>query len=572
MKRLLSIARSHGAMAVLSRAAALARRNAMAAVVSLRNRAIEYRDAALWLPRLTPSFRKPSGPIALSILALGSRDKRKMASLLSMLAREVTALPSTEIFTIDEPSAKQIAERVAQAQGTYLYLVSADAIVHRGSIAALLEALERHPDAAACASQARPGGPGHVRPIESPEQASILWRRSAFGAEGKKTVLLQPRSRITLRTRSAARDPGLSREIAPCSETILVIDDHVPFEDRDAGSERMAQLLMLMQKRARVLFAGVERRSFGSYGERLEQNGIELICGLDERALRQLSGRPIHTIWLARPDVAAKFLLPLRKYFPGARIVYDTVDLHFLRLQRQQDATGMDTGWQRYRNVELSLAMASDATVATNADEAAILRESGVRDVHVVAMAAAGRKTDLPMHLRHGIIFFGNYAHEPNVDAAITLAREILPRVHRTLPGVRLTLAGSDPTPEVMRLAGGFVEVTGYVRDLDALISRHRVAVFPLRFGAGIKGKVLRAMACGIPVVTTSVGAEGIAQSGGATALAETPEEFVREIVSAYAEPSRWDDLSQRSTSGAQRFSLAALENQLDAALNRGTA
>ena len=166
------------------------------------------------------------------------------------------------------------------------------------------------------------------------------------------------------------------------------------------------------------------------------------------------------------------------------------------------------------------------------------------------------------------MIFFGNYAHLPNVDGALWLAQEILPRVRRRLPGIGLTIAGADPTPEIWRWHLDGVAVTGYVPDLDALIARHRVAALPLRFGAGVKGKVLRAMACGMPVVTTPIGLEGITERDERFAVGSTAEELAEEIVRAYSDLERWNELSHLSQTVAARFSERALAEQLDAALN----
>lgn len=569
MKRLLSIARSHGAMAVLARAAALAGRTVAARFGALHAGLVHYRDARLPVRPFTVTFPEPCGPPVLSVFAVASADPRKTSALLRMLARELKTAPPNEVFTIDEPPGEALNLRLAAARGTYVYLVSGDAVLHRGCIAALLETLERNPDAAACVSDLRGDGPAYVHPVECPDAASILWRRAALPHGG--TVLLQPRSRVDLREGASGDHGGRNRPAVTHREAILVVDDHVPFEDRDAGSERIAQILRLMKDRAHVIFASVEKRSYGAYGARLLQDGIELICGLDERAIRDLAARsiPVRTVWLSRPDVAARFLLPVRRLLPQARLIYDTVDLHFVRLRRQQAATGVENDWERYENVELSLARASDATVVTNQSEAEVLREKGIGEVHVVGMAANPNAGLRAHHDGRGIIFFGNYAHYPNVDAAIWLAREILPRVRATLPGVHLTIAGSDPTLEVHRLACESVAVTGYVAGLDSLICAHRLAVFPLRFGAGIKGKVLRAMACGIPVIMTPVAAEGIAQPGSSMALAQNTEDFVREIIHAYGDTARWTELSGISLDGAERFSAQALLGQVDAALLR---
>ena len=166
------------------------------------------------------------------------------------------------------------------------------------------------------------------------------------------------------------------------------------------------------------------------------------------------------------------------------------------------------------------------------------------------------------------MIFFGNYAHLPNVDGALWLAQEILPRVRSALPEIGLTIAGADPTPEIWRRHSDGVVVTGYVPNLDALIAQHRVAVLPLRFGAGVKGKVLRAMACGMPVVTTPIGLEGITERDECFAVGSTAEELAEEIMRVYSNLERWNELSRLSETVAARFSALALANQLEAALN----
>ncbi|MHB8148511.1 MAG: glycosyltransferase, partial [Vulcanimicrobiaceae bacterium] len=516
-----------------------------------------------------------------------------------------------------------------KAKGRYVYVCSANTILRESSLAALVAALERDPSAAVAVSQVRSPdgriadagrllrddgswhvyGQGenprdsrfrYVRSIGAPAAASVLWRSGDFGVDGLSEAyagplaleyaladaaveaataghktLYQPASVVTLR--DPANQSALVRQASleaaaravGHTEAILVVDDHVPFTDRDAGSERMAGLLELMTARAHVILGTAKHRAYGLYGERLRQAGVELITGLDDEAIARLADwqLPVKTIWLSRADVAARYLLTMRRNFPNARILYDTVDLHFVRLQRQQAVTSAPTDWARLEGTELALARASDGTIVTSGVERALLRERGVQSVHIVSMAAAARPARATAE-GSGMIFFGNYAHLPNVDGALWLAQEILPRVRRRLPGIGLTIAGADPTPEIWRWHLDGVAVTGYVPDLDALIARHRVAALPLRFGAGVKGKVLRAMACGMPVVTTPIGLEGITERDERFAVGSTAEELAEEIVRAYSDLERWNELSHLSQTVAARFSERALAEQLDAALN----
>ncbi len=648
MRRLFTIARAQGAAAVLSRGADLALRTMAACLSALRASVVETRDASLlWAPRRLNTPAAP-GAVVVSIYALAGTSPRRTSALLRMLARETKKVAPCEVFLVDEQPVAQINRLREKAKGRYVYVCSANTILHDGSLAGLVAALERDPSAAAAVSQIRspdrriadagrllrndgswhvygqgesPRDPRfrYVRSIGAPAAVSVLWRSGEIGlnalpeaytgplaldyaladaalgaaSAGHKT-LYQPASVVTLRdTAGASQDPANQSTLvqrrgaeidALCSqqssleataravghtEAILVVDDHVPFTDRDAGSERMADLLESMTARAHVILGTAKHRAYGPYGDRIRQAGVELITGLNEEALARLAQwqLPVRTIWLSRADVAARYLLAMRRIFPNARILYDTVDLHFVRLQRQQAVTSAPTDWARLEGTELALARACDGTIVTSGVERALLRERGVQTVHIVSMAAATPPVRATAE-GSGMIFFGNYAHLPNVDGALWLAQEILPRVRRRLPGIGLTIAGADPTPEIWRWHLDGVAVTGYVPDLDALIARHRVAALPLRFGAGVKGKVLRAMACGMPVVTTPIGLEGITERDERFAVGSTAEELAAEIVRAYSDLERWNELSHLSQTVAARFSERALAEQLDAALN----
>jgi glycosyltransferase involved in cell wall biosynthesis len=353
--------------------------------------------------------------------------------------------------------------------------------------------------------------------------------------------------------------------------SILFVEEHVPFTDRDAGSQRMMSLVRRARASGRpVVFGSLDKRAYQPYCDELKQAGAEVLLGFGEETLSSLKARGSRfgSVWLSRPGIASRFIAHVRSSQPQARIVYDTVDLHHLRLARQTDVLGEAAGSEEMEQLELSAARASDVTVVTSPYEAAILRDRGIRNVAIVGLAEMPVEHVPGTENRAGVLFVGNYAHAPNVDAALRLAGEIMPLVWKRIPGVVLTLAGADPTPAVKKLSGKLVRVPGFVRDLAPFFAGHRVFGAPVRFGAGLKGKIVQAMAAGIPVVTTSVGAEGLQLEPEEMIVAHDAQSFTDAVIRLSENAEEWERYSAGARTGALRFSPEIQARQFDAVLS----
>ncbi|HEX6738489.1 MAG TPA: glycosyltransferase, partial [Vicinamibacteria bacterium] len=340
---------------------------------------------------------------------------------------------------------------------------------------------------------------------------------------------------VLAKEHAAASGPALlrasNRKRGP---RFLVCDEAVPEPDRDAGGARMAEILATLNERGLVVFSPFAVYSRGGpYADALARVGIELLP--PARVARRLREDHFDLALLSRPRVAHELLGRLRRHSPATRAIYDTVDLHFLRLQREAELNGSAATAAeaaRYRKLEASLAARCDQVWCVSDPEAAALRALAPRarmaivpTIHAPAAAPAGYED------RQGLLFVGNFRHRPNADAVVFYASQVLPRLRERIPDVALSVAGSDAPPEVLALASPAVQLLGFVPDLDPLLQGRRVFVCPLRFGAGMKGKVGQALAAGLPVVTTSIGAEGIGLVDGEHALiADDPGEIAARV------------------------------------------
>ncbi len=365
------------------------------------------------------------------------------------------------------------------------------------------------------------------------------------------------------------------RNVEPASRrlsqpTMLVVDEHVPFADRDAGSRRIAFLVDLLHERGwRVVFASLDGAEYEPYASMLRSTGVDVITGFGPSTLTAMKRKNVRldAAWLSRPEPAARVLATIRREF-GVPIVFDTVDLHYRRLEREERALGRKTKWRAMRRREFALAREADVTVTGGSSECALLRAEGIAHAFEFPVIEPLPPAPLaPWDERSEILFLGNYAHAPNVDAARWLCQAIMPIVWRNLPDVRLTIAGADPTRAVRALARPRVEVAGYVADAAALLAGARIFVVPLRFGAGTKGKTVYALAAGIPVVSTTVGAEDIFSAAEYDDTPDEPERFAARVVELYTDRARWERLSAAGRAIAARFTPAAAGRRLDAVL-----
>lgn len=340
---------------------------------------------------------------------------------------------------------------------------------------------------------------------------------------------------------------------------MLIIDASAPDPSRDSGSLRMHALLQLLREAGwHIDFVADDGAASVQDIERLARIGVSYRSGNILSWLRR-EGARIDTVVLSRAPIAAQYRTLIRKFAPQAKLVFDTVDLHFLRerrgaavagskiLQRQADATLQQ---------ELGLIRDSDLCLVVSEEEQRMLAEllpgirvellSNIHEVH-------GRSASFDE--RRDVLFVGGFSHPPNLDAMQWFIREVLPIVRLQAPKVRLHVVG-DLTPQASEaLRGEGVELHGRVEDLSALMEAARLSVAPLRFGAGVKGKVNLAMSYGLPVVLSPIAAEGMHLLDGRDALiAESPSDFAAAVLRAYFDPILWQSLSDAGLRNIQKY------------------
>jgi O-antigen biosynthesis protein len=351
---------------------------------------------------------------------------------------------------------------------------------------------------------------------------------------------------------------------------IVVFENEVPTPDLDAGSSRLIELMQAMMRLGHaVTFVPVNGWRRPRYTGALEALGIEVLGAPDQwwGHLAEMADSVSH-VWVARPHVAAPLVERLRATFPSATLVYDTVDLHFLRTERKAAVLGApedDAEARRLLAQEMYLIETADVTVVVSTVEAELLSHRTSSRVTVVPTVHPDQPRPSRPAGRSGLLFVGGFQHSPNGDAVQWFVKEVLPIVRANRPDVVLRVVGSKVPSEIQALAGDGVQILGWVPDITTAYAEARLAVAPLRYGAGVKGKVGEAMSLGVPIVLTSVAAEGLHLQGGVhAAVADDAPSMAEHILVLLDDDDRWRAMSDAARQLIQsRFSPRVVQEAL---------
>ncbi|WP_102945342.1 glycosyltransferase [Stenotrophomonas sp. VV52] len=424
----------------------------------------------------------------------------------------------------------------------------------------------------------------------------------AVRAAGKR-VLVQPASRVVhdegtsngtdtstgikayqVRNRSvfaAKWAPVLAGHLAPGSvpgpallhrnqRQVLILDERVPQPDRDSGSLRQYNLIrMLLAEGLHVVFVPTLREHVGAATEALQELGVEVwyapfLEGVG--AWLREHGPRFAVVMMVRHHVASECLPLLHRYAPQARRVFDTVDLHYLRERRGAELAGdaaLLRNAERTRTRELAVMADSDVTVLVS-DAERVQLQADAPDVQVALIsnlhevAGGGARWEQ----RRDLVFVGGFRHPPNVDAMHWFIGEVFAHIRAQLPDVQFHCIGADVPPALHALAATQpgVQIHGFVPVVTPYMDEVRIAVAPLRFGAGVKGKVNLSMAHGQPVVATTCAVEGMHLRDGEDVLvADDADAFAAAVVRLYRDEALWQQLSCAGLRNvADHFSLEA--------------
>ncbi|MBV6878434.1 glycosyltransferase [Epilithonimonas ginsengisoli] len=368
-------------------------------------------------------------------------------------------------------------------------------------------------------------------------------------------------------------------------KTILIVESQIPTFDKDSASNRITEIAKFLAKHYNVYLMDWRKAipdvDSKKYIRNLNDHNVIVYTPFINK-FGILKGKKhfindllpkIDHVWCHRPELFEYYLDFFRSKAPKAKIIYDMVDIHYLRMER-----GLEIKYDKkrakeveyYKHIETELSKKADKIAVISDKEKEFMRafvnESKlftVSNVHNLKV----KPEDMPgFEKRSGIFFIGTFLHDPNVDAVEILHQKIMPLVWKTLPDLKISIIGSEAPESILKMNSERFEVVGYVEDIIPYYKKCFASVSPLRFGAGVKGKIGQALEYTLPVLTTEIGAEGMFLQNGSTALIAGNDDyqtFADNIIKICTDKNTWEKLHNNSEKAIFPFSIEAQKEEI---------
>lgn len=353
----------------------------------------------------------------------------------------------------------------------------------------------------------------------------------------------------------------LAKDRSRYKKQILVVDHYVPMHDKDAGGKCTYMYLQLFVKMGmKVTFIGDNFYPHQPYTQELNQMGIEVLygnfyCQHWQEWLKE-NAHYFNYVYLQRPHISIKYI-DLIKEYSQAKILYFAHDLHHVREYREYELTGDEEhlkASEHWKKIEYELFDKTDVGHVVGSYEQGIMQKAfpdkPIRNIPLYMYESLPEGINKDFATREDIMYVGGFGHPPNIDAVLWFGKEVFPMILQKYPTMKWYVVGSKVTPEIQAMASDNIIIMGFVPDdkLEELYRNCRMAIVPLRVGAGVKGKVVESAYFQIPLITTTIGAEGLDDSVGNMIVEDDATKMADIVMKLYED---YDKLKEMSDAGA---------------------
>lgn len=358
-------------------------------------------------------------------------------------------------------------------------------------------------------------------------------------------------------------------------KNVLIIDDKLPEFDKDSGSRRLNIIIDILLKNNIGVYLLADFKEYKFKTDYVNyyksKNVIVYQPYLDEKnnlvtkeKFIEICLKNVNLVWLHRPLIFKKYYNTIKKYNNNVKIVFDMVDFHYMRIKREADIKNskkLEKEAQKFLSIEIENCKKADHIIVISEtdkqnlvsfyeDQSKMVIVSNIHDF------IENNLNFKSFSLRKNLLFVGSFNHLPNIDAVNYLNQTIMPIVWKTNPEMKIQIIGSNPTEEIRNLNSEKFEILGYVEDLSSYFNNSRLFVAPLRYGAGVKGKIGQSMEYGLPLITTTTGAEGFDfNEYYKNVVEDNAEEFANKLIEIYYNETLWNSLSKNSATVLKPFS-----------------
>lgn len=359
------------------------------------------------------------------------------------------------------------------------------------------------------------------------------------------------------------------------NKSIVFFNAMVPEFDRDSGSNRLKEIIQSyidLKYHVTLICPFVYKDNY--YTPVFQKMGVnvfyehKMFAGFKKYLTNQKIKASI--AWFYGPKQFVSSYKAVKQLMPKAKLVYDMVDIHHLRYKRAIELEPMRISFRKkylkYKKMELIASELADYIITISKFEEdymeTICSKNKIITISNIHYPKINRNNTLPFEERKDILFIGS-THSPNVDALYYLYNEIMPLVWNKIPNLKVNIIGT--VKEVINdIEHPNFVFLGYVENIDNYFISNKFMIAPLRYGAGVKGKIGQSFEYYLPVITSSIGAEGMHLIHNENALIQdTKEGFAESIIDLYANKELWEKLQSNSEASLYPFSREMLKNTL---------